>query len=188
MASTFLKISRIVVVGEVKGDSTFDEGDFLSLEHGISFHSGFVSKKEGNEIIVIKELCSQELSEALGRDITPVIECYFHNEESKEEDNDEPYQFEYLSSQRKPTDNEYQLLKDSDYCKGGDMKREELSVIDVTDDFKILIVNYAVLNVFGNKKTVEFNTEKYALKYGVIYKYHHDQDVDDVDVDISEIM
>ena len=208
----YFKIDKIVLMGEIKGGNV-NMGDQMMLDHDINVSGGNVITKDGNDVTIVYETLKKNMFD---EDITPTIEYFVPNHEKDEEEGTFMESFETLQPPRKAKDDEYDTLnnynkklefradkhfypleegdieeiENQKLMEGyEDINRDEVSVIDVTEDFKIILHNYSTVSVWSNgSRTVNWGVDRYSLKYGVLYPYDVNQESDDVEVDISEIL
>jgi hypothetical protein len=206
--SKYFKINNIQLSGTIIGGEIHIMEQMI-LDHEISVPSGVVIKKQGDEITIMYETLKKNIH---NDDITPTIEFNSTKDFSKEQAidlndyirlktrdiNDEEYTAinEYNKRLELKADRYFNPLEDGDIeeietqkfteHEYEDIARHELSVVDVTEDYKVLIHNFTFVNLWSDgTKTIDWGTERYALKYGIIYPYNSNQDSDDVDVDLS---
>lgn len=65
--------------------------------------------------------------------------------------------------------------------------RNDLIVYDVNDDFKIINVNYCGVFTQRGKEHVVFSMDRFAYKYGILYIYEEDDNIDICEEDIDEL-
>ena len=204
----YFKINNIQLSGTIIGGN-IDIMEQMILDHDISVPSGVVIKKQGNEITIKYETLKKNIH---NDDITPTIEFNSTKDFSKEQAidlndynrlktrdiNDEEYNAinEYNKCLEFKADRYFNPLEEGDIEEIETQKfteheyenidRNELSVTDITEDFKIITHSSTLMNLWSNgTKTIDWGTERYALKYGIIYPYNSNQNSDDVDVDLS---
>ena len=204
----YFKINNIQLSGTIIGGN-IDIMEQMILDHDISVPSGVVIKKQGNEITIKYETLKKNIH---NDDITPTIEFNSTKDFSKEhaidlndynrlktrDINDEEYNAinEYNKRLEFKADRYFNPLEEGDIEEIETQKfteheyenidRNELSVTDITEDFKIITHSSTLMNLWSNgTKTIDWGTERYALKYGIIYPYNSNQNSDDVDVDLS---
>ena len=204
----YFKINNIQLSGTIIGGN-IDIMEQMILDHDISVPSGVVIKKQGNEITIKYETLKKNIH---NDDITPTIEFNSTKDFSKEQAidlndynrlktrdiNDEEYNAinEYNKRLEFKADRYFNPLEEGDIEEIETQKfteheyenidRNELSVTDITEDFKIITHSSTLMNLWSNgTKTIDWGTERYALKYGIIYPYNSNQNSDDVDVDLS---
>ena len=68
-----------------------------------------------------------------------------------------------------------------------DVDRNDIIVYDVNDDFKIINYNYCGILLQDGKEHVMFGTDRFAFKYGLLYLYEQDDNIDDCVEDIDEL-
>jgi hypothetical protein len=205
---SYFKIDKIILTGQINGENV-EINDNMFLEHSISVTSGKVTQKDGENITIVYDTLKRNM---YNNDITPTIA--YNLPKNFEIDNGPTLEEYHRLDPRPPKDNEYNAL--NDYNKKlelnadrhfnpleegdieiienqkfleveyKDINRDELSVVDVSDDFKMILHNYMHLNIWTDgTKTIDWGLDRYALKYGIIYPYNEHEDMDDVDVDIS---
>jgi hypothetical protein len=185
------KIENIVLTGTVDGD--IELGEQLMLDHDITTNGGIVVSKVDNNVVVKYETLKKNIHK---EDITPKI-GYITSTDIKESFEKEVTLKEYHSVYpRSIKDDEYNLMdgyvRNLVVKSSGDenlhesLDRNELRVIDVTEDYKVIIHEYYFVNEYEDgSKTIDWGTERYALKYGIIYPYNSQEEGDTVDVDIT---
>lgn len=177
-----IKVERIMVQGKVS--KNIKQGEQVFFEHPILIEGGFVTGNKDGNITITHETIRENI---YGEDITPKVNVC---------EMDELMDGHVVSitdlDMRVPTDEEYDAVNEylkndwGDYSGWEDIKRHNLTVFEINEDFKI-IHNSECEIILNNKgeRFVQWETYSYAYKHGIIYPYSEVERSDDYEENLT---
>lgn len=183
-----VKVDKMMLYGKMNGE--YCEGEYVMFDTPITISGGRIGNNDDGNVLITYDTLKENI---YGHDITPKIN--FHTQEEIVKDSSQMVSYHDIDY-RTPNDEEYMAL--NEYLKDDynqlelkdykDIKRDRITVYDINKDFKIINHNECTLYKWDNgNETVNWDTYRYAYKYGLIYPYDVNETGDNCEEDISEL-
>jgi hypothetical protein len=181
-----VKVDKLILQGEMNGN--FVEGEYVAFDIPLTIEGGIIHKAEDDVILIVSETLKKNM---YGKDITPKVnlldnDIFMDNAYNR---------VSYKELTHRPSNkDEYNALNEflrKEFAMDGyqDIDKNNLTVYDINEDYKIINHNECIVSKLKNgKEVVSWDIYRYAYKYGFIFPYDITETNDNCVEDISDVV